>query len=215
MGMRGTSLILNLPTHLAETLSGALGQETAEHLVVAIQEDLLDLVATWRRVGREREVVVLVDHGDDAALHRVARRGLTAERGSGEKDVLRKRALQALGNHRVVAVLDRPSPDYALTDVDSLLRRAHEGFAVVADLDGDWMALGVSSEHRAVLDGGASLEAFVEHALLLDVSIHALVPRGRIDSETALAALDMRIKTRRARASRSRRFLLAHSEQTG
>lgn len=213
--MRGTSLILNLPTDLAESLSGALGQETSEHLVVAIQEDLLDLAATWRRVGREREVIVLVDHDDDAALHRVARRGLTAERGSGEKDLLCKRAIRALGNHRVVAVLDRPSPDYALADVDSLLRRAHEGFAVVADLDGDWMAFGVSTEHRTVLDGGESLDAFVEQALLLDVAIHPLVPRGRIDSEASLSALDMRIQTRRARAPRSRRFLLAHAGRPG
>ena len=207
--MRGTSLILRLPTRLSEPLVEHLGLPAADALLVAIQEDLLDLVATWRRVGREREVVVFLDGDDALVVHRVARRGLTTERSKATKDVMRQRARRALGDHRVVGVLDRPVPDYGLSEIDSLFRRAHEGLAVVADLDGGWMALGVSAANREVLDEGDSLVHFVERARLMDVAIHPLSPKGRLDSADELKALDYRIRERRARAPRSRRFLMS------
>ena len=209
MTMRGTSLILRLPTVLAEPLVEHLGASVATDLLVAIQEDLLDLVATWRRVGRERDVIVFIDGDDSQVIHRAARRGLTIERGEATQDVMRQRARRALGDHRVVAVLDRPVADYALADIDSLFRRAHEGLAVVADLDGGWMALGVSASNREVLDAGESLVDFVERARLMDVAVHPLIPKGRLDSPDELAALDYRIRERRSRAPRSRRFLSA------
>ena len=207
--MRGTSLILRLPTRLSEPLVEHLGLPAADALLVAIQEDLLDLVATWRRVGREREGVVFLDGDDALVVHRVARRGLTTERSKATKDVMRQRARRALGDHRVVGVLDRPVPDYGLSEIDSLFRRAHEGLAVVADLDGGWMALGVSAANREVLDEGDSLVHFVERARLMDVAIHPLSPKGRLDSADELKALDYRIRERRARAPRSRRFLMS------
>ena len=209
MTMRGTSLILRLPTRLAEPLVEHLGGSAADALLVAIQEDLLDLVATWRRVGREREVIVFLDGDDTLVVHRVARRGLTTERGKATRDVMRQRARRALGDHRVVGVLDRPVPDYGLADIDSLFRRAHEGLAVVADLDGGWMALGVSAANRDVLDEGESLVHFIERARIMDIAVHPLVPKGRLDSAEELKALDYRIRERRARAPRSRRFLMS------
>ena len=209
MTMRGTSLILRLPTELAEPLREHLGASVASNLLVAIQEDLLDLVATWRRVGREREVIVFLEGDDSQVVHRVARRGLTTERGEATKGTMRQRARRSLGDHRVVAVLDRPVPDYGLAEIDSLFRRAHEGLAVVADLDGDWMALGVSATHRDVLDKGESLVDFVERARLMDIAVHPLVPKGRLDSADELTALNYRIRERRSRAPRSRRFLMS------
>ena len=209
MTIRGTRLFLHLPTQLSDALREHLGAAPSADFLTAVQEDLLDLAATWRRVGRERDVVVFLDEADDAALHRVARRGLTPVRGVTSRELMRQRARKALGDCRVVVVLDQPAPDYSLSAIDSLFRRALEGIATVADLSGDWLGLGVCEGHKAVLDEGTSLSALVERARLRAIPVHPLAPSGRLDDARDLEALRFRILERRARAPRSRRVLLA------
>ena len=208
MSNRGTSLLIRLesvvPKGLVEVFSGAAG----EQFVSAIQEDLLDMVSTWCRVGREREVVVLLDHPNEAALHRAARRGLMVEAGFLQSAQLIGRVRKALSAHRVVAVLDQPSPDFALADVDRLIRKAHEGLAVAADLDGGWTAFALDTTVQGVIADEGEIGALVERARLKDVVIHALTPTGRIDSEEELKALGFRIEHKRARAPRTRRLLI-------
>ena len=72
MMSRGTCLLLHLSTTVPSGLESSLGSMSGAAFVQAVHEDLLDMVSTWRRVGREREVVVLLDGDDDAAMRRVA-----------------------------------------------------------------------------------------------------------------------------------------------
>jgi hypothetical protein len=207
MSIRGTGLLLHLstavPAGLAERFEGVAAQE----FVAALHEDLLDMASTWRRVGRERHVVVLLDCDEDAAMRRIARRGLTAEVGYVQKSQLVERVIKALSSHRTVAVLDQPPPDFALVDIDRLLRRAGEGLAFSADLDGDWAAFALANTAVQVLSAGADLASFVAEARLADVALHPMTPLGRIDSESELLALGLRIRERRARAPRMRRLV--------
>jgi hypothetical protein len=188
---------------LAERFDGV----SAQAFVAALHEDLLDMASTWRRVGRERQVVVLLDGDEDAAMRRIARRGLVAEAGYFKKSQLVERVVKALSSHRIVAVLDQPPPDLALVDIDRLMRRAPEGLAFIADLDGDWAALALDNSARPVLAVGADLMSIVAEARLSDVALHPMTPFGRIDSEEELSALVLRISKRRARAPRMRRLL--------
>ena len=209
MSIRGTSLLLRLSTAVPEGLGKAFGGTTGEELLAALHEDLLDMISTWRRVGREREVVVLLDANDDAAMRRSARRGLTTETGFVTDAQLIGRVQLALSTHRVVAVLDQPAPDFALADVDRLVRKAHEGIALVADLEGGWTAFALDASAREVLGTSGEIGEIVECARLEDVVIHALTPMGRIDRRDELEALSFRIDQQRARAPRTRRFLAA------
>ena len=207
MMSRGTCLLLHLSTTVPAGLESALGSLNGESFVQAVHEDLLDMVSTWRRVGREREVVVLLDGDDDAAMRRVARRGLVAEPGHVTRAQLAQRAVKSLANSKVVAVIDCPPPDFAIAMVDRLVRKAREGLAVVADLDGEWLAFSMEAQSRGVLDGGPSLEMMSAHARLAGIALHPMTPSGRLDSVAELHALGLRFREQRARAPRSRRVL--------
>ena len=215
MTIRGTELLLRLSVEPDRGLVEAVGAELAEEIVAAQQEDLLDLVAAWRRVGWQRRVAVALESDSDAAARRVARRGLNVEPPPQSRGAVASRLRLAAGRAQTVALLDRPMADFSMSALEGLIRRADEGLSILPDLAGGWIGLAFDARNAGILDHGLSLESVCCSAAADGVVCIPHQPCGRLDGSEELRALSLRLRAGGRHAARTRRVLARSSLLAG